>query len=88
MHSVVGQEVLCPQNELVIDVQATSLGFVLETDQQSECAHSVPGVVEEGLVCVQSDDLVSADINAQLSIEFFNNGGAAGLVLECGLRSP
>lgn len=88
MHSVVGQEVLCAQNELVIDVQATSLGFVLETDQQSECAHSVPGVVEEGLVCVQSDDLVSADINAQLSIEFFNNGGAAGLVLECGLRSP
>ena len=85
MHSFVGQEVLCVQNELVIDVQATSLGFVLETDVHPEYAFSALGVVEERLVGVQSDDLVSTDINAQLSIEFFNNGGAASLVLECGI---
>ena len=81
VHSFVGQEVLTVQYEIVIEVYA-NLSIVLETDKHAEYALSGLRVVKEILGCVQSDDLVSTDIDAQLSIEFFNDGGAAILVLE------
>lgn len=85
VHSFVGQEVLTVQYEKVIEVYA-NLGIVLETDKHAEYALSGMRVVKEIFGCVQSDDLVSTDIDAQLSfgggIPFFNDGGAAILVLE------
>ncbi len=87
MHSIVGQEVLDVQNEKVIEVYA-NLSIVLETDVQTEQTFFGLGVVEEIVGCVQSDDLFSTDIDAHLSIIFFNDGSAAILVLETSNGNP
>ncbi len=87
MHSFVGQEVLVIQKEKVIEVSA-NLRFVLETYLHTEHAFFCRGVVEEIFGSVQSDNLVSTDIDAQLIIKYVTEVSAAILVHESGYGIP